>query len=136
MRGSCHCGAVTYEVAPFEMRIGHCSCRTCRKVHAAPFAATARVPRQNFRLLSGEDRLRAYESSPGKLRRFCTGCGSHVLAERPADDYVILRVATLDDDPGARPLIHIWRSHEVPWCAYENVGGSEIRDFAEAPPGR
>lgn len=43
MRGSYHCGAVAYEVTPFDMMIGHCSCRTCRKVHAAPFAATARV---------------------------------------------------------------------------------------------
>lgn len=129
MRGSCHCGAVAYEVTPFDMRIGHCS---CRKVHAAPFAATARVPRENFRFVSGEEKLNAYESSPGKLRRFCAGCGSQVLAERPVDDYVILRVATLDDDPGARPLIHIWRSHEVPWCAYEG----EIKDFAEWPPGR
>ena len=136
MKGSCHCGAVAYEVTPFDMKIGHCSCRTCRKVHAAPFAATSRVPRKNFRFVSGEDRLQAYESSPGKLRRFCAGCGSHVLAERAADDYVILRVATLDDDPGAKPLIHIWRSHEVPWCTYESVPGGEIKDFAEWTPGR
>ena len=59
--------------------------------------------------------------------RFCSGCGSHVLADRPAEPYVILRVATLDDDPGSKPLIHIWRSHEVPWCAY----GDGTRDFAE-----
>ena len=59
-----------------------------------------------------------------------------MLAERPADDYVILRVATLDDDPGAKPLIHIWRSHEVPWCTYESVPGGEIKNFAEWPPGR
>ena len=127
MRGSCHCGTVAYEVTPFDMKIGHCSCRTCRKVHAAPFAATARVLRENFRFLRGEDRLTSYESSPGKLRRFCSGCGSHVLADRPAEPYVILRVATLDDDPGSKPLIHIWRSHEVPWCAY----GDGTRDFAE-----
>ena len=108
MRGSCLCGAVTYEVSPYDMKIGHCSCRTCRKAHAAPFAATARVPRDKLSFLSGEDKLRSFESSPGKQRRFCSICGSHVLAERPADPHVVLRVATLDDDPGARPLIHIW----------------------------
>ncbi len=110
MKGSCLCGAVAYEVMPNDMKIGHCSCRTCRKAHAAPFAATTRVPRDHFRFLKGENTLSAFESSPGKLRRFCSVCGSHVLAERPADAWVILRVATLDDDPGARPLIHIWRS--------------------------
>jgi hypothetical protein len=129
MKGSCLCGAVTYEIAPMKMKIGHCSCRTCRKSHAAPFAATARVPRDKFRYLSGEAKLQAFESSPGKLRRFCSVCGSHVLAERPDDPHVILRVATLDEDPGVAPLIHIWRSHEVPWCDYEG----NIKDFAEWP---
>jgi hypothetical protein len=65
MKGSCLCGAVAYEVDPFDMKIGHCSCRTCRKAQAAPFAATARVPREKFRFLSGEDKLTSFESSPG-----------------------------------------------------------------------
>ena len=102
---------------------------TLRKAHAAPFAATARVPRDKFNFRSGEDKLRSFESSPGKLRRFCSVCGSHVLAERPADPHVVLRIATLDDDPGARPLIHIWKSHEVPWCDWEG----DIKRFAEWP---
>ncbi len=29
--------------------------------------------------------------------------------------HVILRVATLDDDPGARPEFDIWTSRDVPW---------------------
>jgi len=29
--------------------------------------------------------------------------------------HLILRVATLDDDPGVRPLVPIWTSHEVAW---------------------
>ena len=93
------------------------------------FAATARVPREKFTYLSGEDKLRSFESSPGKLRCFCSVCGSHVLADRPAEPHVILRVATLDDDPGSKPLIHIWRSHEVPWCTWEG----DIKRFAEWP---
>ena len=132
MRGSCLCGAVTYEVASFDMKIGHCSCRTCRKAQAAPFAPTARVPRDKFRFTAGEDKLRAFESSPGRQRRFCSVCGSHVLAERPTDPHVVLRVATLDEDPGSKPVIHIWKSHEVPWCSY----GDDIKEFAEWPPGR
>ena len=132
MKGSCLCGAITYEVDAPGLAIGHCSCRTCRKAHGAAFATTARVPREKFKWLSGADKLTAFESSPGKNRHFCSVCGSQLIAERPAEPHVIVRVATLDEDPGSRPLIHIWRSHEVPWCAYE--GG--IKDFAEWPPGR
>ena len=44
-------------------------------------------------------------------------CGSHILAERAGEPHVVLRVATLDDDPTVRPVVHIWTSHDVPWLA-------------------
>jgi hypothetical protein len=46
------------------LRIGLCSCRSCRKAHATAFAVTAPVPRKTFRWLRGEDKLSIYESSP------------------------------------------------------------------------
>jgi ADP-ribosyl-[dinitrogen reductase] hydrolase len=135
MQGSCLCGAVAYEAEPpaSGLRIGLCSCRTCRKAHASPFAVTAPVPRETFRWLRGEGKLRIYESSPGKNRYFCMICSSHLIAEHPGEPNVLLRVALLDDDPGARPVDHIFRSHEVSWCAWE---GRDIKHYAEWPPGR
>lgn len=115
LKGSCLCGAVRYEVDRLDMPIGHCHCTTCRKAHAAAYATTAGVMRGHFRWTAGAELLRDYESSPGKLRRFCTRCGTHLVAERPDESHVRLRVATLDDDPGARPVQHIWTSHDVPW---------------------
>lgn len=115
MRGGCLCGAIEYEVDQLDKSIMHCHCRTCRKAHAARFVSTAGVNREHFRWTKGEDALKAYESSPGKLRHFCSNCGTHLVAERPGQAQVILRVATLDEDPGLRPLAHIWCSHDVPW---------------------
>lgn len=115
LAGSCLCGAVQYEVDALASPIGHCHCRTCRKANASAFTSTARVARSGFRFTSGEDKLSAFESTAGKLRRFCSVCGTEVLAEWLNQDAVILRVATLDDDPGARPVVHIWTSHDVPW---------------------
>jgi ADP-ribosyl-[dinitrogen reductase] hydrolase len=115
LRGQCLCGAIGYEVTQLDGEIMHCHCRTCRKAHASAFASTVRVERGHFRWLRGEARLVAYQSSPGKIRRFCATCGSHLMAERPAQPHVILRVATLDDDPGDTPAMHIWTSHAVPW---------------------
>jgi hypothetical protein len=102
-------------VTQLDGAIVHCHCTTCRKAHASAFASTARVMRAHFRWLTGEDGLRRYQSSPGKLRWFCAACGSHLMAERLAQPHVILRVATLDDDPGTTPAMHIWMSHAVPW---------------------
>ena len=121
MKGSCACGIVEYEIDGIDMPIGHCHCHTCRKTHAAAFASTAGVKREHFRWLKGQQTLTTYESSPGKLRHFCSRCGSHLMAERPNLPLVIVRVATLDDDPGVAAEHHIWVSHDVPWLQYEGV---------------
>src|SRR5436189_226252 len=54
VRGSCLCGGVTFEVElPFR-RANHCHCSLCRK-HSGTFGLTpARVPRDQFQLLSVE----------------------------------------------------------------------------------
>jgi len=132
MRGSCLCGAVQYEIAQLDGPIGHCHCHTCRKANAAAFTSTAWVSREHFKWTKGQDKLSSYESSPGKFRRFCSVCGSHLVAERSGQPQVILRVATLDDDPGNRPVGHIWVSHDVPWLRDDG----EIPSYAEWPLGR
>ncbi|MDI3355446.1 GFA family protein [Pseudomonas sp. UYIF39] len=121
LHGSCLCKAIEYELDHLDMPISHCHCQTCRKAHAAAFASTAGVMREHFRWTKGQDRLSSYESSPGKLRHFCSVCGSHLMAERLAQPHVIVRVATLDDDPKMTPQAHIWTTHDVPWLAYESI---------------
>lgn len=128
--GQCLCGSVVYAVDRLDGPIAHCHCRTCRKAHAAAFASTARVDREHFRWLRGEAALGAFESSPGKRRYFCTVCGSHLMAERSRQAHVILRVATLDDDPGGGSAMHIWTSQRVSWL--RDVAG--IPQHAEWPP--
>ena len=121
MKGSCLCGAIEYEIDSIDMPIGHCHCRTCRKAHAAPFATTAGVMRGHFRWLKGREKLSSFESSLGKQRHFCSVCGSHLVAERLNQPHMIVRVATLDEDPDAKPEVHIWRSHDAPWLEYEGI---------------
>lgn len=115
MNGSCLCKRVRYECDRLAGSITHCCCHTCRKAHAAAYTSTARVRREDFRWTQGEEFLTAFNSSPDKLRYFCSVCGSHLMAERPHQSHVILRVATLDDDPAQMPVSYIWCSHTVPW---------------------
>ncbi len=132
MKGSCLCAGVVYEVDQLDTPIGHCSCKTCRKAHSAAFNTGAGVKHAHFRWLHGEHLLKAYESSPGKLRYFCSNCGSQLIAQIEGQDSVILRVATLDETPLQVPALHIFKSHEVSWLEY----GSHLESHAEWPPGR
>jgi hypothetical protein len=128
LNGSCLCGAVAYEVeAPLE-RIVHCHCRTCRKTHGAAFSSVTAVPREKFRWVRGQELLGAFESSAGKFRRFCTRCGSHIMAERVAQPTVLLRLGCLDTPVTDRAQVHIWRSDAASW--YDPKA-----QFAEMPAG-
>jgi hypothetical protein len=130
MRGSCLCGKIEYEVSQLDSPIRHCSCRTCRKAHAAAFNTSASVASEHFQWLKGTEVLKAFESSSGKQRYFCSNCGTQLVAQHVGSETFILRVATLDDNPGQRPQGHIWASHEVPWLEY----GPEVPAFPEWAP--
>jgi len=130
MQGSCLCGAIGYEVAEFSGPIVHCACQTCRKAHAAAYNTSARARREAFRWTRGLDRLGGYESTPGKTRHFCTVCGSHLMAELAGRSEVIVRMATLDDDPGLRPSAAIWCSHTPAWL----MDDPAIPHYPEIPP--
>ena len=113
--GSCLCGQVRYEVDGELGGFVHCHCRTCRKAHGSAFSSVAAVPKSAFRWVAGESLLKAYESSPGKFRSFCSHCGSHIVANRPAQPTILLRLGCLDTPAPGEPKCHIWRSDGASW---------------------
>jgi hypothetical protein len=115
LTGTCLCGAVAYEADAAAARIAHCHCRTCRKTHGTAFSSVTAVPREKFRWTRGAEVLGGFESSPGKFRRFCTKCGSHVMAERVEQPVVLLRLGCLDSEIRDIPQVHIWRSDGASW---------------------
>ena len=82
LTGSCLCGRVAYEADAEIEGVIHCHCETCRKAHGAAFSSLAAVPRDRFRWIRGDAARKSFESSPGKLRHFCSECGSQIAAER------------------------------------------------------
>jgi hypothetical protein len=66
VRGSCACGGVRFEVdLPFR-RANICHCSRCRKHSGSIGLAQARVARERFRLLAGEELIRAYRPRAGR----------------------------------------------------------------------
>jgi len=115
MEGSCLCGAVAWRADCEPQPIILCHCETCRKTHGSAFASSMQVKREVFSWVRGADKVGGYESSPGKIRHFCTLCGSHMVADRTTTEFVMLRLGTLDTKIEARPAVHIWRSDGASW---------------------
>jgi hypothetical protein len=90
------------------------------------------VKHEHFRWIKGNELLTAFESSPGKARYFCSRCGTQLVAQLQNEDRVILRVASLDDDPGIAPSFQIWASQEAPWLSH----GQHVVAYQEWQPGR
>jgi hypothetical protein len=130
LTGSCLCGSVAYEVDAPAGPIVHCHCQTCRKTHGSAFSTVTNVPRERFRFVKGEELLNAFESSPGKFRKFCSRCGSHIVAERVNQPTVLLRLGCLDTPIDDKPRAHIWRSGAASW--YDPK--LELPEFPESPP--
>ena len=134
IKGSCLCGKVTYAIHGKLGDITHCHCPTCRKAHGAAFSSVAAVAIENLEFTSGRELLKCFRSSPDKQRCFCSNCGSHIYAQRDGQAHYILRLGTLDDDPGVRPVNHIWLSLKAPW--YDPVSDAQLAMFDEWPEDR
>ncbi len=116
LRGSCLCGAISYEIDGNLGPIACCHCSMCRKAQGTAFASNAPVDAARFRIVTGEQELRAYSSSPGKYRWFCSICGSPIYSKRDAQPQVIrLRIGTLDSKITAKPMAHIHVASKAEW---------------------
>jgi len=116
LRGSCLCGKIQYEVrGPLGPAV-YCHCSQCRKASGSSFATNASISVDQFRITRGAELLREHESSEGAKRCFCSECGSPIIKRyESSPDSVRLRLGTLDSDPGAKPVAHIFVGSKAPW---------------------
>lgn len=72
-RGSCHCGAVQFEVeAADEVEVEDCNCSICQMTGFLHLI----VPQRQFRLLQGQESLTSYRFNTGVAEHlFCKVCG-------------------------------------------------------------
>ena len=112
----------------------HCHCSRCRK-HSGAFGGTqGRVRRTGFRLLAGEHLISVYRPDDGRVKAFCSVCGSSLFGgERPEGDEVAIRFGSLDGDPGIRPGFHVFVASRAPWDELPDDG---LPRFDEAYPER
>jgi len=94
--GSCHCGAVKYEVeAPERLTVTECNCSICAKSGYLHLI----VPKSKFKLLSGQDNLVTYTFDTHEAKHlFCKTCGiKSFYIPRSHPDGISVNVRCLDE---------------------------------------
>jgi hypothetical protein len=116
LTGACNCGAVRYELTEPPIAASYCHCTRCqRRTGTAASASAATVP-GSFRVLQGEERLKAWKPADGWEKWFCGDCGSALFSRDPHDhDRVGVRLGTFDQDPGVRPSSRGFVAYAAVW---------------------
>jgi hypothetical protein len=123
LRGRCLCGAVRYEVQGPPGPAVLCHCRMCRRASGSAFAANASVRADRLRWLAGVELVREFASSPAQRRGFCGRCGAPLYARIVGrDDVLRIRLGSLEDDPGIRPVAHVHVASRAPWLPLPDDG--------------
>lgn len=92
--GSCHCGAVQFEVKTDFPELTMCDCSICKRKNAL----MVNVHESNFRLLAGQAALTEYQFHTKTARHFfCKICGIYPFhRKRITPDNVGVNVHCLD----------------------------------------
>lgn len=133
LTGRCMCGGVRFEIDGHLGPVVYCHCSMCRHATGSSFATNASVRTEHFRIVSGRELIKEYESSPGNLRAFCSRCGSPLfgtVADIPSIRRV--RLGTLDNVEGAKSVAHIWTGSKSEWFDITD----HLEQFEEEPPAR
>ena len=102
--GGCHCGRVRFEVTvPEDVVLTRCNCSICRMTGHLHLI----VPRDGFRLLSGEDDLQTYTFNTGVAQhRFCRHCGiKSFYVPRSHPDGISVNANCLDEGAELFPSV-------------------------------
>ncbi len=102
-RGSCHCGAIRFEIETDFPELTMCDCSICRRKNAL----MVKVHESRFRLLSGKDALAEYQFHTRTARHhFCSICGIYPFhRKRVTPDFFGVNVHCLEDfDPTGIPV--------------------------------
>lgn len=122
-RGSCLCGAVTYQVSAPLKAATHCHCKKCQKGHGAAFATYASTPKYAVSIHATSGTLKGYESSEGVTRQFCSQCGSSLFwsdAKGLYSEWISIALGTLDTPFTAQKQTHSCIESKAAWYGTES----------------
>lgn len=130
LTGGCACGAVRFEINAPLVSSTYCHCTRCQRRTGTAASANARVEPGSFRIVSGEDRVRAWKPAGGAEKWFCEDCGSALFSRDPEHhERIGVRLGSLDSDPQIRPSARQYTAYAAVW---ESIPDDGLPRFPEA----
>jgi hypothetical protein len=129
LRGSCLCGAVTYEVqAPF-LEFAHCYCSRCRKATGSSHATNLYAAPGHFAWKTGLDSVVRFDlpSAMSFATTFCRNCGGPLPHHTRSGRVIVVPAGSLDDAPRLAPRAHIFWDSRAAWTC----GAADVPRFDE-----
>jgi len=115
-RGSCLCGAVTFEIEGTFDHFYLCHCERCRKDTGSAHAANLFSSSGTLKWLSGEDKVTTYDHrSEGHIKSFCSICGSALPNLQQEGALLVVPAGCLDSALCMRPQGHIFYADRACW---------------------
>jgi hypothetical protein len=105
-KGSCLCGAVSFEVEGDLPGPDACHCGICRK-HSGHYFASTDLPRSAV-TIHGADNVGWYATSEKVRRGFCRTCGSTLFWDPIFRDFIAIAMGAFDKPTGTRLAKHIF----------------------------
>ena len=123
LAGGCACGAVRFEVTAPLVSANYCHCTRCQRRSGTAASANARTEPGSFRILSGEQSLRAWRPEGGFEKWFCGDCGSALFSRDPHDSQRVgVRLGAFDGGPQIRPGMRQFVDFAASWVAIPDDG--------------
>ncbi len=131
IRGGCLCGGISFELTEPPKTAGYCHCTRCQRRTGAGASAQARIDGRTFRLLGGEELIRAWRHPDGGFEKcFCATCGAHLFSRNPDDPTEMsIRMGAFDADPGVRPQHRQFVAYAAAW---EPIPDDGLERFPES----
>ena len=129
MSGSCHCGAVRFEVTEDFSAVRICHCTTCKKLSGGAGTTNGRARTDTIRVVAGEELIRTYQPDEGSSKSFCSQCGSNLFGGGwPESEFSSVRISAIDSPFDRKPEAHTYVRSVAPW---ENFPDDGLERFDE-----
>lgn len=108
-KGSCLCGAITFEIDADLSAPDACHCSQCRK-WTGHYLVCTDVPLSSL-IVDGSDQLTWFQSSNKVRRGFCSNCGASLFfdpLDKQKHDWIGISMGAFDTPTGTDLALHIF----------------------------